>query len=277
LGVASDSRKASATVRLNGQNVATSRATLHRNANLSTSIGNVDPFRTIHPDYEASVVDVGNKTIRGGQGTVVQASWTEQNPNGNTTIVTVTVFDGVGALGRITLFLDGTTIFLSRVVLDKDGNFVSFEDGSVSTSENVLSAAHSLERASLSPIEVTICDFAAERDVDGNCIGETVRIQAEWTAIGKPAKERFQFTQKTNCDNSLCSTTDQHDDFKVKVTAAGESRNAIAIGSLNGVDLGASTIDAFGQSPFLSSIKEFTIQYGGAYPFEIFPVGRLFF
>ena len=270
-----DSREASATGLLNGQPIgaASVTATLQSNASLTASIGNVDPFGTLHPDYDAPVVDLGNKFVRGGKGTIAQATWTE-SANGNTESITLLVLDGVGSIGRTTAFFDGTRIALFRVGLDQYGNLMAFDYGFASTSETVFRAAQSLERARLFPTAVTICDFAAERDANGNCIvGDAVQVQAEWAGTGKPTKERFRFSQVTACDDSLCSTTDQHRAYKVKVTGAGEFRDATATGSLNGVDLGPSTTDIFGQSSYLTNIKEFAIQYGGTYPFEIFPVG----
>ena len=260
---------------LNGQPIgaASVTATLQSNASLTASIGNVDPFGTLHPDYDAPVVDLGNKFVRGGKGTIAQATWTE-SANGNTESITLLVLDGVGSIGRTTAFFDGTRIALFRVGLDQYGNLMAFDYGFASTSETVFRAAQSLERARLFPTAVTICDFAAERDANGNCIvGDAVQVQAEWAGTGKPTKERFRFSQVTACDDSLCSTTDQHRAYKVKVTGAGEFRDATATGSLNGVDLGPSTTDIFGQSSYLTNVKEFAIQYGGTYPFEIFPVG----
>ena len=248
-------------------------ATLYRNGNLTTSMGLVDPFSTLHADYEAPLVHLGNKIVRGGKGTIAQAGWTN-GANGNTESTILMVFDGVGSIGRMTQFFDGTRIALFRVGLDEYGNLTFFDYGFAFTDDTVFRAATSLERARLGPIEVIICDYAAERDAAGNClVGEAIQVQAEWVGTGEPTKERFRFSQVTECDDSLCSTTDQHRAYKVKVSGSGEFREATATGSLNDVDLGSGTTDLFGQPSYLTNVKEFEIQYGGAYPFEIFPVG----
>jgi hypothetical protein len=63
----------------------------------------------------------------------------------------------------------------------------------------------------------------------------------------------------TNCDDELCSTNDEEKDFRVS-------------GELDGIALGESE-NQFGEAgTSLQRIERFTMEFRGAFPFEIFPI-----
>jgi len=231
------------------------------------------PYLISHPDYYAPTVELGNKLMRGGEGSVAEATWIMQNPDGTTTEIFLSIFDGFGQEYRLRYFFDGTDVYLRRIVRDESGSYISYDTGGIFSTDKIFNFANNLDRAYLSPVQITICSWW-ERDADGNCIeGEEVLIQAEWTGVEKLVKsDRFRFTEATNCDDIDCWTTDYEHNFKIKVIGSGESRTATATMSLNGVSLGSSALDDYGQGAYLFSIKEYAIQYGGIYPFNVFPI-----
>ncbi len=268
------SREAIATGTLNGQSISNPSlyAIMKRYTSLAVSKGQA-PYMISHPDYYAPTVELGNKQMRGGEGGIAEASWAVQNPDGTTTEIFLSVFDGYGYELRLRYFFEGTDIYLRRVVKDQDGNYLSYDFGSAYSAGPLIHIANNLDRAELLPVTITICSFM-DRDMEGNCLGgEDVLIQAEWLGAGKLDKQSpFRFTEATNCDDADCWSTGFEHNFKVKVIGKGESRDATATGSLNGMDLGPSVVDDYGQSAYLYSIKEYTIEYGGTYPFPVFPI-----
>jgi hypothetical protein len=223
-------------------------------------------------DYNAPIVESGNKTVRGGEGWVATANWAEENPDGSTTYTFLSVADGFGLAGRIIVFFNGTSVFLDRVTIDENGNVTKEEFGDIFTTDDVFDTSPKLGSASLSPTEIVICSFE-DRDEFFNCIdGTNVTIEAQWNGIGEPSASRFRYNAFTNCDDEQCATIEEEKDVRVTVIGSGEFTAAVATGLLDGEPLGDSDA-VFGQrGADLIRLERFTIQYHGDFPFEIFPI-----
>jgi hypothetical protein len=106
----------------------------------------------------------------------------------------------------------------------------------------------------------------------GDAGGETATIAANWVATSQRDKTSYRFTAITNCDNSQCTAADQQHKFKITATGTGDSVDAAATARVNGVDLGPSTNDPSLGQTFLASGDQSTIEYGGSYPIDIYPI-----
>jgi hypothetical protein len=136
-------------------------------------------------DYDALTDQLGNKAVRGGEGWVANANWVQENDDGSTTYTFLSAAEGFEQVGRVSVFLDGTSIFLDRATFDADGNFVEDEFGSAFTTADILNVKNKSRSAQLSLIEITVCSFE-DRDESFECVdGTTVIVQANWDSIGK--------------------------------------------------------------------------------------------
>jgi len=231
------------------------------------------PYLLSLTDYYAPTFEQGNKLMRGGEGSSAEATWITQNPNGTTSEMTLYISEGFEQELRLKYFFEGTSISLTRIARDQDGNWLSYDSGGIFTTGDIVNISQNLDRASLPPVTITICGYW-ERDSSGECInGEDMQIQAEFSGTEKLMKwDRWRYTEVTNCDDVDCWTADFLNIFKVKVLGSGAGRSVTATGTLNGVDLGPSTLDEYGQGAGLFYIREYEIQYGGEYPLNVFPI-----
>ena len=264
-------RSAPATGTLNGNSMGapTTNAALSRTSQVTVISADL-PGIISHPDYSAPTVQLGHKTVRGGTGTSANAIWIIANPDGSTTYYQLTVLQGYGLAGRVVTYLDGTSVFLDKIVLDKDGNLVEFALGdSFSTGSGTFTAKNNLNQATLAPVTfgLTSCSIEAGCTTD-----ETATIEATWVATSQRDKTSYRFTAITNCDNSQCTTADQQHKFKITATGTGDSVDAAATATVNGADLGPSTNDPSVGQTFLASGDQSTIEYGGSYPIDIYPI-----
>jgi hypothetical protein len=259
---------------LNGQSFEnpSAYATISRYTSIDILKGDA-PYLISLTDYYAPTVQLGNKLMRGGEGYSAEATWISQNPDGTSVETSLLIFDGFEQEFRLKYFFDGTEIYLTQIVRDENGNFLSYESGGIFSLDQIVNIANNLDRASIPPVTITICGFW-ERDATGKCInGNEMQIQAEWLGSEKLVKwDRWRLTEVTNCDDADCWTADFEHNFKIKVIGSGSSRLATATAIVNGVDLGLSTVDEYGQGASLFYIKEYAIQYGGIYPFNVFPI-----
>jgi hypothetical protein len=167
-------------------------------------------------------------------------------------------------------YRDGTSVSLDKIVLDKDGNLVEFALGdSFSTGSGTFTAKNNLNQATLAPVTfgLTTCSIEAGCNTD-----ETATIEATWVATSQRDKTSYRFTAITNRDNSQCTTADQQHKFKITATGTGDSVDAAATATVNGADLGPSTNDPSVGQTFLASGDQSTIEYGGSYPIDIYPI-----
>jgi hypothetical protein len=264
-------RSAPAAGMLNGKSLGepTTKAALSRTSRVTVSSGELPRIISI-PDYSAPTIDLGNKTARGGKGAAGNAAWVIPNPDGSTTYYQLTVLQGTRLDGRILTFADGTFVSLDRRVVDRDGNTVEFAIGhTVSPESGTFTAKKNLEKATLAPITVglTSCSGA-----DGCNTGKTATIGATWAATGKPVTSTYQYTGVTNCNDSQCTTADRHHKFKISATGANAAVAATATATFNGVDLGPSTTDPSVGTTFLTSVRRSTVENGGSYPIDIYPI-----
>jgi hypothetical protein len=264
-------RSAPATGTLNGNSLGepTTNAALSRTSQVTAIYGQLPGFIS-YPDYSAPTIDLGNKTVRGGTGTAATAIWIISNPDGSTTYYQLLVTQGYGLAGRVITFIDDTFVSLDKIVLDKDGNFVEFAFGdAVSTGTGTFTAKNNLSQATLAPTTVglTTCSIT-----DGCNTDETATVEANWVATSQRVKTTYRFTAITNCADSQCTTADQQHKFKITATGTGESVDAEATATFNDVDLGASTNDPSVGETFLTSGDRSTIEYGGSYPIDIYPL-----
>lgn len=264
-------RSAPATGTLNGNSLGepTTNAALSRTSQITAISGDL-PGLISYPDYDAPTIDLGNKTVRGGTGTSANAIWIIPNPDGGTTYYQLTVTQGYGVAGRVITFIDDTFVSVDKIVVDRDGNFVEFAFGdAVSTGSGTFTAKNNLSQASLAPIAVglTSCSIT-----DGCSTNETATVAATWASVSARVKTTYRFTSITNCDDSQCTAADQQHKFKITATGTGDSVDATATATFDGVDLGPSTSDPSVGETFLSSGDRSTIEYGGSYPIDIYPL-----
>ena len=264
-------RSAPATGMLNGKSLGepTTKAALSRTSRVTVISGELPGIISI-PDYSAPTTDLGNKTVRGGKGAAANAAWVIPNTDGSTTYYQLTVLQGTRLDGRILTFADGTFVSLDKRVVDRDGNTVEFAIGdTVSPGSGTFTAKKNLEKATLAPITVglTSCSSA-----DGCNTDKTATIEATWAATGKPVTSTYQYTGVTNCNDGQCATADRHHKFKVSATGADAAAAATATATSNGVDLGPSTTDPSVGTTFLTSVRRSTIENGGSYPINIYPI-----
>ena len=264
-------RSAPATGTLNGNSLGepAKNATLSRASQVTVISGELPGLISI-PDYSAPTIDLGNKTTRGGKSTAANAAWVIPNSDGSTTYFQLTVLQGSTLDGRVVRFVDETFVSLDRRVVDRDGNTIDFAIGSaVSPGSGTFTAKKDLKEATLAPITVKLTSCPGT----GGCTTDkTATIEANWAATTKPVTSTYQYTGITNCNNSQCATADPHHKFKITATGASAVVNATATAAFNGVDLGPSTTDPSVGTTFLSSGSRSTIEYGGSYPIDIYPI-----
>jgi len=264
-------RSAPATGTLNGNSLGepTKNAALSRTSQVTVISGDLPGIISI-PDYDAPTVVQGNNTVRGGKGTAANAIWVIPNPDGGTTHYQLTITQGYGLAGRVLTFVDKTFVSLDKVVLDKDGKAVEFAFGDVvSDGSGTFTAKNNLKKATLAPVAVGLTSCSV---TDGCHTGETATIGATWAAVSKPVKTTYRFTSITNCNDSQCTTADRHHKFKITATGTGQSVDAAATATFNGLDLGRSTNDPSVGETFLANGARSTIEYGGSYPVDIYPI-----
>jgi hypothetical protein len=264
-------RSAPATGMLNGKSLGepTTNATLSRTSRVTVISGKLPGIISI-PDYSAPTIDLGNKTTRGGKSTAANAAWVIPNSDGSTTYFQLTVLQGSTLDGRVVRFVDETFVSLDRRVVDRDGNTIDFAiGGAVSPGSGTFTAKKDLKEATLAPITVKLTSCPST----GGCTTDkTATIEATWAATSKPVTSTYQYTGITNCNGSQCTTADPHHKFKITATGASAVVNATATATFNGVDLGPSTTDPSVGTTFLSSGSRSTIEYGGSYPINIYPI-----
>src|SRR5215475_14424102 len=183
--VAYRSAPASGTLNGNSMGEPTTNAALSRTSQVTVLSAGL-PGIISHPDYDAPTVELGQKTVRGGTGISANAIWVIPNPDGSTTYYQLLVLQGYGLDGRIITFLDGTSVFLDKIVLDRDGNFVEFAIGdSFSPGSGAFTAKNNLNQATLAPITfgLTTCSIEAGCNTD-----ETATIDASWAAVSQRVK-----------------------------------------------------------------------------------------
>jgi len=264
-------RSAPATGTLNGNSLGepTTNAALSRTSQVTVIFGEL-PGLISYPDYDAPTIDLGNKTVRGGTGTAANAIWVIPNPDGGTTYYQLLITQGYGVAGRVITFIDDTFVSLDKIVVDKDGNFVEFAFGdAVSPGTGAFTAKNNLDKATLAPVTVglTTCSIT-----DGCNTDETATVEASWAAVSARTKTTYRFTAITNCEDSQCTAADQQHKFRITATGTGESVDAAATATFNGLDLGPSTNDPSLGGTFLTSGDRSTIEYGGSYPIDIYPL-----
>jgi hypothetical protein len=270
-----ESRPASAIGSLSGRSPGESvpNTGLFSTSSVSITTGNIGGTIISHPDYDAPIVDLGNKTIRGGTGTVGAASWILTNRDGSTVQYFLSVDDGFGFAGRILVFFDGTFVSLFKLVRDPVGNPIEEKFGFIDSSSNLLDAKKNLSSATVAPLGLAICAFE-DRDESFNCMHpELVTLRASWTGTGQLFKgSTFRFTAVTNCADPQCSTADRRRQFKATASGSGQARNAIANATINGFDLGPSITEPVEDAAFLATLSRSTIEFRGAYPLQIYPL-----
>jgi hypothetical protein len=264
-------RSAPATGTLNGMSlgVPTTKATLSRMSRVTVIAGELSGIISI-PDYNAPTIDLGNKTTRGGNSVAANTAWVIPNPDSSTTYYQLTVLQGSGLDGRVVTFVDKTFVSLDRRVVDRDGNTVEFAiGGAVSPGSGTFTAKKNLGKATLAPttVELTSCTSA-----DGCTTDKTATIEATWAATSKPVTSAYRLTGSTNCNDSQCTTADRHHQLKITATGADAVVEATATATFDGVGLGSSTKDPSVGTTFLSSGSRSTIEYGGKYPINIYPI-----
>ena len=263
-------RSAPATGMLNGKSLGepTTKAALSRTSQVTAISGELPGIISI-PDYDADTIDLGNKTTRGGKSTAGNAAWVIPNADGSTTYYQLTVLQGSTLEGRVVKFVDETTVSMDRRVVDRDGNTVDFAiGGAVSPGSGTFTAKKDVEKATLAPITVKLTSCST----DGCTTDKTATIAATWAATSKPVTSTYRYTGITNCKDSQCTTADPHHKFKITATGADAAVYATATATFDGVDLGASTTDPSVGTTFVSSGGRSTIEYGGSYPINIYPI-----
>jgi hypothetical protein len=264
-------RSAPATGTLNGKSLGepTTKAALSRTSQVTAISGELPGIISI-PDYLADTIDLGNKTTRGGKGTAANAAWVIPNADGSTTYYQLTVVQGSTLEGRVVKFVDETFVSVDKRVVDRGGNTVDFAIGSaVSPGSGTFTAKKDLKTATLAPITVKLTSCPGT----GGCTTDkTATIKATWAATSKPVTSAYRYTGITTCKDSQCTTADPHHDFSITATGASAAAYATATATFDGVDLGASTTDQSVGTAFVSSGGRSTIEYGGSYPINIYPI-----
>ncbi len=149
------------------------------------------------------------KTISRQNGESAFAVWYEQTPDGSTEKYV-----------NVMKTNDMTDIYVSICSSDISGNYTC-KSGYTSTTENVFTIDRKLESAALSAINVDVFDW-------NNPVAETITIQAEWTGTGDATKGSYKYTSRNG-------------DYVSKYSSSSTMREATATGSLNDIELGAST------------------------------------
>lgn len=155
-----------------------------------------------------SVQALESKTIERHNGASASADWSETNGDITTyTYLSVTETD------------DGTDIYVSTYTYGSD--FWSDKSGYMFTEDNVFTINKKLNSASLSDVEINVNDW-------NTGLTETLTVKADW--IGKGDVSGGSYTSRSQSGNYVWKSSD-----------SSKYRDASATGSINGLDLGASS------------------------------------
>jgi hypothetical protein len=148
------------------------------------------------------------KIIERSNGASASADWYETNGDMTTDkYLSVTETD------------DGTDIYLEIYTYGPD--YWSGKSGYMCTQDDVFSIDKKLNSASLSEVEIEVCDWDAG-------VSETLTVNADW--IGKGGISRDSYTSRSQSGN-----------YVWKSSGSSKYRDASATCSINGLDLGASS------------------------------------
>jgi hypothetical protein len=155
-----------------------------------------------------SVQALGSKTIERHNGASASASWDEINGDITTSkYLSVTESDY------------GTDIYLEIYTWGPD--YWSGKNGYFSTQDDVFSINKNLNSASLSDVQIDVCDW-------NTGVSETMTVNADW--IGKGDVSRSSSKSISKSGNYVWKSSD-----------SSKYRDASATGSINGMDLGISS------------------------------------
>lgn len=163
-----------------------------------------------------SVQALQYKTIERYSGASASADWVETN--GDTTIYKYI---------SVSKTNDFTDIYLEIYTSGPD--YWGYDSGYLCTDENVFKIDKKLNSASLSNVDINL--YGGYYDEDGYYIpddGGTVTVSADWIGKGD-----------ISTDSSISRS--QSGNFFWKSSSSSKYRDASAIGSINGLDLGASS------------------------------------
>ncbi|MGB9939875.1 hypothetical protein [Methanosarcina sp.] len=155
-----------------------------------------------------SVQALESKTIERYNGESASADWYETNGD----ITTYTYLS-------VTETKDGTDIYISTYTYGPCS--WSEKSGYMFTNDNVFKIDKKLNSASLSEVEIEVCDYYT---------GETgtLTVQADWIGEGEISE-------------SSSKSSSKYDDYVWKSSDSSKYRDASATGSINGYDLGVSS------------------------------------
>ena len=108
--------------------------------------------------------------------------------------------------------------------------------GEMYTQKDVLDISMKLDKATLSPVEMTVWDYYYDTS-------EKITIQAEWRGVGKVIKGSSHAISKLG-------------DMTFKYSDSTNSRDALAIGSMNGNDLKPTKFAGLSKSKLVSMTME---------------------
>ncbi len=155
-----------------------------------------------------SVQALESKTIERHNGASAHARWFETNDN-------VTVYTYLS----VTETDDGTDIHVSTSMHGPD--FWSDKSGYLFTKDNVFKINNGLNSASLSAVKIEVYNWYTGET-------ETLTVKADWIGKGDISGDSSKYSSKNG-------------DYMRKNSESSNSRDASAIGSINGYDLGASS------------------------------------
>jgi hypothetical protein len=192
------------------------------------------------------------------RGISADAAWeecTENTPRRGSTTCTFTYLfafqgteraTGEGAFRgtRVCLFVETFTFSgPGRGRSGGGGDTYSFESGCTTAPEGTLTVARDLSSASLAPTTITLETFECTFDPDtgeGTCTVVSTRdvtVSATWTAIGGLVRSSERFTFRVEgCRETFSSKT--------------KSRDAEAVGTLDGTSLGTSIFASISEGTF---------------------------
>lgn len=160
-----------------------------------------------------------DKSISRQDGLSAYAGWIETNPSGltNDTFISVTRSN------------DGTDVYLSLCSYDQTGGYLSCKSGYTFTQENVFNMDKKLDSADINAVEIDLYEWSC--DETGLCQeipAGAVTLKANWTGIGDVSKGSYKSMSRSG-------------DFVSKYDESTSMRDATVTGSINGIDLGASS------------------------------------
>lgn len=155
-----------------------------------------------------SVQALESKMIERHNGESAYADWYETNGNATTYIsLSVTETD------------DGTDIYVSTSTYGPD--FWTDKSGYMCTQDNVFQIDKKLNSASLSEVQVEVCDWYTGET-------EVLKVQADWSGKGDISRGSSTYSSRDG-------------DYVWKSSDSSKSRDASATGSISGCDLGISS------------------------------------